>query len=407
VKPARLVIEIARWEFVRFFRVKDQVMSLLLGLVIGLGFWGVRHWSENRSLQPVRIAVLAPPSLVPAKSPPGSYLQFVLPNGRTETMLRAAVGKQELEGLLIRHSADRAELVVFREPPWLDQLTGLLAVERRQSRLAERGLTPRQIAELLAPPVVTVRYHPAGRRPSRVDSRIAAGILLGLMLMGIVFGSNSLFHGITGEKQLRVTEQVVAAVTPQTWIDGKLLGLCGVSLASLLVNLIASAAAFLLPRLLGNGLEFPPSLVQPRLLLLLMGLALAGFLFWFSFFATVAAVTDDPNHSSRPLLLFLPFLPAGLLPVALQHPDAPLLRLLSVLPISSPVVMPVRLVLEGAAGGEVALAMGLLVAASALLRRAAGIIFQVGMLIYGKEPRFGEVIHWLRRVPAGDNGQAG
>jgi ABC-2 type transport system permease protein len=179
-------------------------------------------------------------------------------------------------------------------------------------------------------------------------------------------------------------------------IDGKILGLCAVAVASLLVNLMAVAVAFLLPRLRGSGWALPLALVQPHLLLLLIGIALAGFASWFSFFAAIAAVTDDPNHSARPLLLFLPFLPAGLLPAALQHPDSSVLKLLSLLPISSPVVMPVRLVLAGATYGEVALTLVLLVATTLLLRRAAGIVFGVGMLMVGKEPGWGEVRRWLR-----------
>jgi ABC-2 type transport system permease protein len=107
------------------------------------------------------------------------------------------------------------------------------------------------------------------------------------------------------------------------------------------------------------------------------------------------------------MLLFLPFLPAGFLPVALQDPSAPFLRLLSLLPLSSPVVLPVRLVLEGVDGAEVALAIGLLVVGASLLRRAAGVIFEMGMLLYGKEPSVREVIHWLHSGPASDNHPVG
>jgi ABC-2 type transport system permease protein len=399
MSSTRMVLVVAWWEFRRFFKVKDQGISLLLGLVIGLGFWGVRHWTEGRAVRPIRIAVLAPSRLVPA-TPPGSDLHFTRASGQDETALRAAVGRQELDALLIRPSESQADLVVFREPLWLDRLTWVLSASRRESWFAERGLSPQEMARALAPVEVTVHYHAAGREPSPLAGRIAAGVVMGLMLMGILFGSSYLFHGITGEKTLRVTEQVVAAVTPQTWIDGKILGLSAVSLASLLVNLMATATAFLLPRLMGSGLELPSSLVQPRLLILLVGLALAGFWFWFSFFAAVAAVTDDPNHSARPMLLFLPFLPAGLLPVVLKHPEDSLLQFLSILPISSPVVMPVRLVLEGAGGGEVGLTIGLLIAGAALLRRVAGALFEVGMLLYGKEPSVREVIYWLRLGPA-------
>ena len=54
---------------------------------------------------------------------------------------------------------------------------------------------------------------------------MAAGLLVGLMMLGVFTGIAYQFIVITGEKQLRVTEQVVSAITPQMWIDGKILGI--------------------------------------------------------------------------------------------------------------------------------------------------------------------------------------
>src|SRR5690625_5507453 len=39
---------------------------------------------------------------------------------------------------------------------------------------------------------------------------------------------------ITREKQMRITEQVVSAIHPQTWIDGKILGISGIGLTYVL-----------------------------------------------------------------------------------------------------------------------------------------------------------------------------
>jgi ABC-2 type transport system permease protein len=47
---------------------------------------------------------------------------------------------------------------------------------------------------------------------------------------------------------------------------------------------------------------------------------------------------------------------------------------------------------------EVALAVLLLVGAVWLMRRAAGKVFHLGMLMYGKEPTWAEVRRWMRET---------
>ena len=58
--------------------------------------------------------------------------------------------------------------------------------------------------------------------------------MIALMCLGVFLGMASFFAGITGEKAMRVTEQVVAAISPQTWVDGKLLGLTAAAFGTLL-----------------------------------------------------------------------------------------------------------------------------------------------------------------------------
>ncbi len=128
---------------------------------------------------------------------------------------------------------------------------------------------------------------------------------------------------------------------------------------------------------------------------MLLGFLLLGLVF----FGMVAATISDPSNSSRNALLFLPFLPFLPLGVAfagLGNPDALSMKALSLIPFPSPAVMPVRLVLGEVAWWEFALSVVLLVAGIGILRRAAGIIFGLGMLMYGKEPSLGEMWRWLR-----------
>jgi hypothetical protein len=62
--------------------------------------------------------------------------------------------------------------------------------------------------------------------------------------------------------------------------------------------------------------------------------------------------------------------------------------------------MPMRLVVSDPGLGEVAGAVVLLAGAIWLMRRAAGRIFEIGMLLHGQEPSLTEVMRWARTRPA-------
>jgi ABC-2 type transport system permease protein len=128
--------------------------------------------------------------------------------------------------------------------------------------------------------------------------------------------------------------------------------------------------------------------------------AALGFAFWLAFYGLIAATIDDPNTSSRGPLMFVPALCVSTAFLLLGNPDSPFARVLALLPLTSSAAMPVRLAMSDVAAWEVALAAALLVAGIWVLRRAAGRVFGVAMLLYGKEPSWGEVRRWLREPAA-------
>jgi ABC-2 type transport system permease protein len=164
------------------------------------------------------------------------------------------------------------------------------------------------------------------------------------MLIAVFISLANLLIGITGEKQLRVTESVVSAISPQAWIDGKVFGITAtalVSVANLLVGMaiIAAAAQF------ASGFSWPAAVLRPGVVLALAVYAVLGLLLWNSFFAAVAATVSDVYTSSRSSLLFLPLVPVVLSVAVLRDPDALVARTLALFPLTSSPALPMRLVL--------------------------------------------------------------
>jgi ABC-2 type transport system permease protein len=308
------------------------------------------------------------------------------------------VGDKELDGLLVVESADRAELVTRGEPAWLSDLQAALDAARRDRALRALGVTPEALGAALAPVDVAVTIHETtGRQTSRGERWFVIALLL-LMVLAVFLGNAYMFVGITGEKQLRVTEQVVAAISPQTWIDGKILGISALAIALVAVYGAGALAALGAMNLAGAGITIPFAAVDPARVALYLVLALLGFLFWFACFAAIAATVNDPNTSARGTFMFLPLLPIGFAFAALRVPDAPLLVALGIFPATSPAVLPARLVLGEVAAWEVAAAIVLLVLSIWALRLAAGKVFALGILMFGKEPTWAEMWYWVRRA---------
>ena len=216
------------------------------------------------------------------------------------------------------------------------------------------------------------------------------------MLMGVITGNAYLFTGITAEKTQRVTEQVVSAISPQTWIDGKILGLSAIALVSVLNMVIGSLLSLGVLNLLGTSIDVPFSVVSPMLAIQFLIMTILGFFFWFAFFAAIAATIDDPNTSARSSFMLFPLLPLAAAFGVLSNPDSWIMKLLGIIPLTAPAVMPARLVMTDVAVWEFLLAVGLLFASICGLRRIAGKVFSLGILMHGKEPSWREMWRCLR-----------
>ena len=393
----RMVLQVALWELRRFYKLRDQLLSLALAVLGGAFGFGVQYL-VGKAAGPVTVAVIGGDRLPPPALPPGSRITLEAHAAAEEPALRDAVGARALDGLLVIGGPDRAELFVAREPVWKDELHAALSGSRRLVKLRDAAIDPQRLQDAFAQLPLEVAYHPAGRGASSRGEKVAGGAFVMLTCVGVFLGMASFFAGITGEKQMRVTEQVVAAISPQTWVDGKLLGLTAAAFGTLLTY--AAALSLFLALLWLGGVEFPVpwSAVRPANVFWFLVLAVLGLFFWNCVFAAIAVTINDPNSSTRSSLMFLPMMFVGMGFPGLQTPDARVMKALSVLPGTSPTVMTARLVLSDVALWEVLVAVGLMVLAVGFLRRLTGKVFAANILLTGKELTLRELWQALRQA---------
>jgi ABC-2 type transport system permease protein len=397
-------LPVARWEFVRIVRRADFILSVLLTpaflFVVSLVMGRV-----NRA-DPVPVAVVrldrAGTELArgPAALPPRRGVRWVDPGpaGADTTALIRAVRERRYEAALVVRGdsslgAPLVDLVTRRERPrWAADLAPFLARQARGAWAARAGLGPAEVAAL--GDSITLRAHVALAQRSgsrRGDFLLTFAVLL-LMTTVIMVSISYLMVGISGEKSARVTEVVISAVPAQAWMDGKLIAFTGVGL----VVGVAWAAALLL--MAGSFAFVLPATVNVPGLLLTALFALLGLYLYNALIAGLMASAQSLQSASKWQSNFvaLPFIPVMFLGALIEHPDSPAMAILSQLPVFSPVMVPARFVLGGIRPWEVALALALLALACWFTRLAAGRVFRLGMLMYGKDMTLPELLRWAR-----------
>ncbi|MDX2176267.1 MAG: ABC transporter permease [Candidatus Sumerlaeia bacterium] len=395
---------VSTWEFQRFFKIKEQLWSFAIMLGVGLAVFGggtlVKRITDRETREGKNRVTLALENAagLPVAAPEEGRIRFE-PADATREELAAKVDAGDITGVLTIHGTDRAELLVAKSPTsWQGELAPILNAARSTAELARNNIAPEAVAAVLAPMPLEVAYTGASKKPASRADKVLAVAMVFFTSFAVFGGLATLFVGITGEKTQRVTELVISAISPQAWIDGKIIGHSLVAFAGVLNTLLSFVVFYTVMALL--DLPFPDWIdfrgADPLFLLASGVLALAAFLMWFAFFSAVAATIDDPNTSARNAFLFLPMAPLGVAIGLLGHPDSAAALALSFFPPTAAPVLTLRMALSEVPLWQGALGFALVVATGWALRSLAAKIFTVGMMMHGKEPSWREMWRWAR-----------
>lgn len=391
----KLTLEVAKWEFNRWFKLKDQIITLLISALISLLIFGGKALIEKFSDDKVELVIINN-DVLPIKLSNESKIKLIKKEFTEIDEQKKLLAEKEISGILILNDIDNIELTVNKQPAWLGELQEALTSARQQIRLEQSNISPEQLKNIFQQAQIKMNYTETKREGSSAGEKVSAGIFIGLMLLGIFFGLSYQFVAITGEKQLRITEVIASAISPKTWIDGKILGLSLLSLVLLVTSALSTVVFIIVSSMFGSGWSIPLSITNPLLIVVLFILSLSGFLLWNTFFSAIAATINDPNTSARSSLMMVPVIPVAIAFYALGNPDSLVMKILSLFPLTSSPVLSARLVLTDVPFIEILLSLVLLIISIWYLRKAAGKIFSLSILMYGKEPSWKEISRWFR-----------
>jgi ABC-2 type transport system permease protein len=224
-----------------------------------------------------------------------------------------------------------------------------------------------------------------------------------LIYMSLFIYGAQVMRGVIEEKTSRIVEVIVSSVKPFQLMMGKIVGvgLVGLTQFVLWIGLSAAISYFV-----GHN-----SSAQSPVYVFVHNLGsdagyeigcfifywISGFLFYSALFAAVGSAVDSETETQQFMFpITLPLLFTYILSVSylFQAPDSPLAVWLSIIPLSAPVAMMVRIPFH-VPGWQLGLSMVLMILGFIFTTYVAARIYRVGILMYGKKTSYKELVKWF------------
>ena len=262
------------------------------------------------------------------------------------------------------------------------------------------------------------------------------GFICGFLIYLFIFLYGvQVMRGVIEEKTNRIVEVIISSVRPFELMMGKIIGIALVGLTQFLlwivltltITTIASKviidpktdAKEVAQTMKSNNLDqhalkelgATPKIKEDAMSKLFSQLSsinfpliiscffiyfLGGYLLYSALFAAIGAAVDNETETQQFMLpVTIPLILAFIVAQSIvQNPDSQLGFWFSIIPLTSPVVMMVRIAF-GVPPWELALSIGLLIAGFIGATWLAGRIYRTGILLYGKKVNYKELAKWL------------
>ncbi|MDD4515056.1 ABC transporter permease [Massilibacteroides sp.] len=276
--------------------------------------------------------------------------------------------------------------------------------------------------------VQTIKWGTDGKE-SKSSSMVASitGMVFTLLIyMFIMIYGGMVMQGVMEEKTNRIVEVIISSVRPFDLMMGKIIGICFVGLTQLFLwGILTTALLFGSQLIFGGGIS--PDMVtvngmaqqgtnvsanmmnNPEIFEIIntinfvqLGIFfvlffIGGYLLYASLFAAIGSSVDsqeDTQQFMMPITVLMIFaLYAGI--YSMENPDGPLAFWCSLIPLTSPIVMMIRLPFD-VPYWQLALSIALLYGTAIGITWLSAKIYRVGILMYGKKPDIKELIKWIK-----------
>jgi len=432
---------IIKREFIAKVRNKSFIVMTFLSPLITVAMGALVYFLMKKNDEKVKKIVYVDESRLFLKedftdSKTVQYVDFSA-MGIVETKKRVEAG--DYYGALFIPKIDSLEILATsiefysKDSPGMSIMNSLeskIETKFRNKKLTNLGIDLDKIASSKIKTDIKI-FDFSGAESSKLVNglKIGFGALSGylLMMFVIIYGS-SVMRSVIEEKTSRIIEIIVSSVKPFQLMLGKIIGNAS---AGLLQFLIWGILIFILGTIATsffglNMTEMQTSGISPeqleaakqaagadkmqliiqeimrlpllKMFVLFIFYFLGGYMLYSSLFAAVGAAVDNETDTQQFMLPIMLPLVLGVyvgFATVINDPHGPIPVIFSYIPLTSPIVMLMR-VPFGVSWLELAISMTILVVTFVFMVWLAAKIYRVGILMYGKKPTYKDLYKWLK-----------
>jgi len=269
-----------------------------------------------------------------------------------------------------------------------------------EKRLKREGLDPEKISQFIQ----RVRLKPIkvtkkGEEEDTMGTFWVSYFLALIIYMAIFIYGSVIMRGVIEEKSSRVIEIILSSMRPFQLMLGKILGIGAVGLTQFSIWAIFGLAVTSFSKsFIPAGVEISLVSIPAYVFVYFVVFFILGYFLYATFYAAVGSMVNSEKEAQQlvmPITMFL-ILPLLLLIFVIRSPDSGLSVFLSLFPLFTPIIMMLRIAVLLPPFIQIGASIVLLILAVLLMTWLAAKIYRVGVLMYGKPPRFAEIVRWIR-----------
>jgi len=270
----------------------------------------------------------------------------------------------------------------------------------------------------------TINISKGEEKESSTAAATTVGFIAGFLIYFFTFLYGAqVMQGVVEEKSSRIVEVIISSVKPFQLMMGKIIGVASVGLTQVFIwivlgTIVVSVASQMLPAEMTESTQAManasaaereamnqalPEIMRavntinfPLIVGAFVFYFLFGYLLYASLFGAIGAAVDNQTETQQFMFpVTVPLILAIVMSTAVvTNPNGSIAFWMSMIPLTSPIIMMIRLPFIGFSW-ELVLSMVLLVGGFVFFTWLGSRIYRVGILMYGKKVNYKELGKWI------------